>query len=334
MHNATSTPMARARILSALRALALFIGVFSALNLLAQLRTRGFDANRWWIDFRPLPAWLGGALLALLAAALIAWAIRPIAGRARCCASSIILLITIATAAFNVIAFYRLRVAGFIATPMPIPFSMIVLLAMGAILRTSISSPVAPALIEWRWASAAMIMCAGGFPLAQIACYGWTDYRRPADAIVVFGARAYADGEPSDALADRTLTAIDLYQHGFAPRLIFSGGPGDGAQREVDVMKRLAMEHGVPESSIILDPAGLTTEATVRNAKSILPGGRLLVVSHGWHLPRAKLRFEREGMIAYTVPANERGQPLRQTPYLIAREVAALWVYYLRAVAI
>ena len=42
---------------------------------------------------------------------------------------------------------------------------------------------------------------------------------------------------------------------------------------------------------------------------------------------------EREGLTAYTVPADERGQALRKTPYLVAREVAGLWVYYLRALA-
>lgn len=34
------------------RALALFLGGFSLLNLAGELRFPGFDANHWWIDFR------------------------------------------------------------------------------------------------------------------------------------------------------------------------------------------------------------------------------------------------------------------------------------------
>ena len=54
-----------------------------------------------------------------------------------------------------------------------------------------------------------------------------------------------------------------------------------------------------------------------------------LVVSHFYHLPRIKLAYQRDGWDVYTVPAKE-SYLLRQMPYNMAREVAALWVYYLR----
>jgi len=54
----------------------------------------------------------------------------------------------------------------------------------------------------------------------------------------------------------------------------------------------------------------------------------VLAVSHAYHLPRVKMTFEHSGVCAYTVPAAER-YTLRKMPYLVAREVAALWVYYL-----
>jgi uncharacterized SAM-binding protein YcdF (DUF218 family) len=101
-------------------------------------------------------------------------------------------------------------------------------------------------------------------------------------------------------------------------------------------MRRLALSKGVPDSAIILDEMGLTTDASIRNTANILSDPthrRILVVSHAWHLPRIKLRCQREGLLAYTVPADERGQMLRRTPFLIAREVAAIWVYHLRGVA-
>jgi len=90
-------------------------------------------------------------------------------------------------------------------------------------------------------------------------------------------------------------------------------------------MRRLALSKSVPDSAIILDENGLTTDASIRNAAGILSDPahrRILAVSHGWHLPRIKLRCQCEGLTAYTVPADERGQRLRRTPFLVAREVA------------
>jgi uncharacterized SAM-binding protein YcdF (DUF218 family) len=181
----------------------------------------------------------------------------------------------------------------------------------------------------------ALAMAGGAFiaaPLLAMLFFGTTDYRRSADLAVVFGARAYSDGRPSDALADRVRTACDLYHAGLVPTLLFSGGPGDGDVDEAEAMRRFARDCDVPDSAIILDHAGLTTRATVRNACSVarsINADRVIAVSHGYHLPRVKLSFQREGVEVYTVPATQR-RTLRATPFLVAREVAAAWAYYFR----
>ena len=51
--------------------------------------------------------------------------------------------------------------------------------------------------------------------------------------------------------------------------------------------------------------------------------------SESYHLPRIKLAYLRDGWDVFTVPAKE-SYLLRQMPYNMAREVAALWIYYLR----
>jgi uncharacterized SAM-binding protein YcdF (DUF218 family) len=160
---------------------------------------------------------------------------------------------------------------------------------------------------------------------------GLTDYKRPVDAILVLGARAYADGTASDALADRIIAACSLYQEGLAPRMILSGGPGDGEFTEPDVMKRFALDCGVPEENITLDPQGINTQATVENTMALLEKfniKRVLVVSHFYHLPRIKMAFQREGLEVYTSPAPQR-RVLLGLPFFLVREVAALWFYYL-----
>ena len=60
---------------------------------------------------------------------------------------------------------------------------------------------------------------------------------------------------------------------------------------------------------------------------------RVLAVSHFYHLPRIKMSYQRQGCEVYTVPAVE-SYPLTQMPFFVLREVAALWVYYLRPLAL
>ncbi|UCE49469.1 MAG: hypothetical protein JSW47_04870 [Phycisphaerales bacterium] len=51
-----------------------------------------------------------------------------------------------------------------------------------------------------------------------------------------------------------------------------------------------------------------------------------------YHLPRIKMSYQRRGLEVYTVPAKE-SYKLTAMPYFMAREIAALWVYYLRPLA-
>jgi len=152
---------------------------------------------------------------------------------------------------------------------------------------------------------------------------------------VVLGARAYADGRPSDALADRVRTACALYRDGTVRSLLFSGGPGDGAIHETESMRRLAIQLGVKSDDIRVDLEGLTSQKTVENtcrAFDQLDVQRVIVVSHFYHLPRLKLAYHRAGREVWTVPARE-SYLLRQLPFNMAREIAALWVYYFRPLA-
>jgi uncharacterized SAM-binding protein YcdF (DUF218 family) len=185
------------------------------------------------------------------------------------------------------------------------------------------------------------IRFAGGFstaavalPLAQMLFFGTTDYRRQADAIVVFGAAVDAEGRPSLALADRVETACRLYHEGRAPVLIFSGGRGPGQIDEADAMRNLALRRGVPADAIVLDHDGVTTDATVRNTAALLDARnvhRVLAVSHAYHLPRVKLAYQSTGREVFTVPAQE-SRTLTRMPYYVLRETAAMWLYYARGV--
>lgn len=315
------------------RGLALFFGGFALLNLLGEVRYPGFDANIWWIDFRPLPVRPARVFLLIASILLLVWAVRPRMSILRRVATIVAVGGLVIVTARNAGRFYVLLAGGRIDVGVPVPFSLLVCLALALVLLGLAVRPRAPS--EGRGSPAAVLtlgICLAGFPLLQMVCYGRTDYRRPADAIVVLGARAYPDGRASLALADRTRTGSRLYLDGLAPTIIFSGGPVSDTLSETDVMRRIALEMGVPDEAMVLDPSGVNTRATVRNTSVMFDRTgveRVLVVSHAYHLPRVKMAYAREGRGVYTVPADE-SRPLRRLPYYMAREVAALWLYYLR----
>ena len=180
--------------------------------------------------------------------------------------------------------------------------------------------------------AASCVMSGLLFPIAQMACFGMTDYRRNADVIVVFGAKVHEDGHLSSILEERVRTGCELYHQGLAHQILFSGGPGVGEVHETEGMRRHALELGVPATAILIDPNGVDTESTAINTLRIGQSrkwNRIIAVSQSFHLPRIKLAFHRQGSEVYTVPA-KRLYYFRYLPYFILREVAAWWLYYIR----
>jgi len=318
------------------RGVALFVGVFTLLNIVGELRYPGFDANIWWIDFRAVDSRISTGILTLAAAFMLAFAVRPRLSRWRRVATLTFTGVLYAVCIINVIVFYVLLVRGTITAGVWIPFSLFVSIALEVVgIAAVVRRPEGGWRHEDRTTLIVVVFCAVAFPLAQMFCFGKTDYRRQADVIVVLGARVYQNGRMSDALADRVRTGCALYLAGHAPRIVFSGGPGDGAVHETEAMKAAAIKAGVPEEAIVLDMAGVNTLATAENTARMfeeLGARRVLAVSHFYHLPRVKMAYQRQGWDVYTVPARETYR-LRAMPRYIAREVVALWLYYIRPLA-
>lgn len=314
------------------RGVAFFLGGFIALNLLIERRSARFDANLWLLDLSALASPVRFAVLACAAGALLLFAISPHTARRLRNGVAVFLVPAVAASLVNATVFYVLLVQRTIASPFPVPFTLAVAAAI-ALVVASLFAREAPAAAKRGVILATVLACALFFPLAQGICYGNTDYRRPADMAIVLGARAYADGTTSPPLRQRVRTSCDLYRAGLAPAMLFSGGPADGGMNETEAMRRLAMKLGVPERAIVLDPAGVSTEATVENTVPMIRRAgarRVLVVSHFYHLPRIKMTYQRYGMNVLTVPARiDRFTP--DLLYSMLREVGGLWIYYLRA---
>ncbi|MEX2214383.1 MAG: YdcF family protein [Phycisphaeraceae bacterium] len=318
---------------------ALALGGFILLNFIGEQCREGFDANLWWIDLRALPALPGDLLLLMVAFALAAFGLRPVMSRPRrgfsVAAVACILLFALA----NAWTFRHLLARGDIVSTWPVPLSLFMAIAFVCILLAMWNAPAAASDVSsfptgWPHRLALVVTVAlacAAFPLAQMFFFGSTDYTRKADVAIVLGARAYADGRPSAPLEDRLRTACDLFAKGQVRFLLMTGGPGDGDIHETEAMRRFAVSLGIPSDRILLDPHGVNTQASVKHTTQLLEArglSRALVVSHGYHLPRIKLAYQRAGWEVFTVPARERHR-LRAKPAYLAREIAAMWWYYL-----
>ncbi len=318
------------------RGIALFLGLFSLLNIVGELRAPGFDANLWWIN---LPGnWR------LMECGLLVWSsvcLLWFAGHRRLSRLQQILFTTtlgllLAASMWNMAGYYRLLASGVIQSSYPMSFSAWVAVCLSVIIGGLWWPSFAPdekhSRIHYPVMISLCVACGLMFPVAQMICFGMTDYRRPADVIVVFGAKVHANGALSSVLEERVRTGCELYRSGLARRVLFSGGPGVGGVHETEAMRHRALELGVAPDDITLDRDGLDTESTAINTLHLgqtRGWKRVLAVSQFFHLPRIKLAFHRHGSEVYTVPAVRLYQ-LRYLPYFMLREVAAWWLYYVR----
>ena len=322
----------------ALRGAALFLAAFTVVGLIGELRGRTLDVSLWWVDLGDVPRAVRVVLLAALALSLGAWAILP-APRARVgWPAAVLAAVFAAFAVRDVVRFYTVVGEGNVRPFVPLPLSLFIALLLAALGIGALQGGLRPAGgSRWRGLVALGIAAAGWavvFPMAQMLFFGTTDYRRPADAAVVFGARVYATGVPSPLLADRIATGVELYKQGLVPRLVMSGGDGADGFNEARVMRDVAVAAGVDPAAVLVDPAGNSTEATVANVSALLParsgtGGplQLIAVSQAYHLPRVQLAFANAGIDVLTVPAVDP-ELVGEMPLLIGREVLAFWSYY------
>ncbi|MBQ7033950.1 MAG: YdcF family protein [Clostridia bacterium] len=142
------------------------------------------------------------------------------------------------------------------------------------------------------------------------------------DCIVVLGCQVRDDGTPSEMLSDRLKRGIALYEQGAAPKIIMSGDHGREEYDEVNTMKRVAMDAGVPSNDIFMDHAGFSTYESIYRAKEIFGADKLIIVTQEYHLYRALYIAEKLGVEAYGVGSDYRtywGQSNREAREILAR---------------
>jgi SanA protein len=139
---------------------------------------------------------------------------------------------------------------------------------------------------------------------------------------IVFGAGYWPSGRLSHALADRMETAIELYRAGKVNKLLLTGDNRTADYNEPAAMAEYAQARGVPREDLVLDYAGRRTYDSCYRAKVIFGVERAVLVTQGFHLPRALYTCEGLGLEAVGVAADRRDY-LRSGWYQV-RELAAL----------
>jgi uncharacterized SAM-binding protein YcdF (DUF218 family) len=171
-----------------------------------------------------------------------------------------------------------------------------------------------------------------GSLLAAVYWQARTDETRSVEAIVVLGAAQY-NGRPSPVLRARLDRTIEVWRDGVAPLVVVTGGRLTGdAFTEAEAGRDYLIEHGVPESAILMENEAHDSWESMQGVARILEERGLstvLLVSDGFHLLRVKLMARDLGLTAYVTAAGQ--SPIRsgspsELGYAV-REVAGIAVF-------
>lgn len=141
------------------------------------------------------------------------------------------------------------------------------------------------------------------------------------DCIIILGAGIWGD-KPSHMLEDRLLEGINLYNNNVSNKIIMSGDHGREEYDEVNIMKKYAIEKGIPSENIFMDHAGFSTYESIYRAKEIFKAKKVVIVTQKYHLYRALYIANQLGVEAYGIGADPRqyvGATYRELREILAR---------------
>jgi len=121
---------------------------------------------------------------------------------------------------------------------------------------------------------------------------------------IVPGALVEPDGGMSTMLADRVRRAAELWHAGKVDKLLVSGDHHSWAYDEPSTMRKALVRDGVPGRDIFEDHAGFDTWATMVRARGIFGVRNAVVVTQGFHMPRALFLADAAGIDATGLTAD------------------------------
>jgi uncharacterized SAM-binding protein YcdF (DUF218 family) len=139
--------------------------------------------------------------------------------------------------------------------------------------------------------------------IVQTWLVGRGDDARAVDAIVVMGAAQY-DGRPSRQLQSRLDHVVTLWEAGWAPLVVTTGGsrPGDRFT-EAQVSATYLADARIPADAIDQRPLGATTRQSLVAVREVLRergANRVLIVTDPFHALRSRTIARDLGLEAWT----------------------------------
>jgi len=186
------------------------------------------------------------------------------------------------------------------------PLNLLLLLAVGLVLlrrKPRLGKLVIMASVALLWIFSTPVV--GSHLLALLARGAHTpvEQMRDAQAIVVLGGGTYPDaleygGETVGvASLERLRLAARLQHRTGLPVLVTGGNPDGGQYPEAVLMKKvLEEEFSVPVRWV--ETASNNTRENAANSRAVLASEgvhTIVLVTHGWHMPRAQRAFEKAG---------------------------------------
>ncbi len=187
----------------------------------------------------------------------------------------------------------------------------------------------------WRWTvtviwfTVAACIVAGLILVAAIYRQARADQAQPADAIVVLGTAQF-NGWPGPVFQARLDHALGLWQQGYAPLLVVTGGKMAGDEfTEAEAAVTYLTQAGVPPEAIVTENEARDTWESMQSVGVLLEARGMhdvILVSDGFHLFRSKLMARDVGLQSWGSPDPE--SPIRpggggEFSYVL-REVAAI----------
>ena len=118
--------------------------------------------------------------------------------------------------------------------------------------------------------------------------------------------------------------AVGLWRRGMAPRVVLTGGVGIGdTTSEAAVSRKYVVGEGIPDSAILLETTGRTTQESLRSVAAKLRSHdrrTVILVSDPFHMLRLDILARRFGLVPYT-------SPTRTSP--ISANTSETWRYYI-----
>ena len=135
--------------------------------------------------------------------------------------------------------------------------------------------------------------------------YGTQDGATKSGCIIVLGA-AVQGTTASPVFEERIRHGISLYNAGQAPKLLFTGGIGDGQiHSEGSVARSFAIQQGIPATDILVEETSRTTHQNLSKARDVMRQHGIesaIIVSDPLHMKRAMLMANDLGITAASSP--------------------------------